>query len=586
MKRFAFAFLLSAASCTDEAEDPLWNGPTNDSCAVCARASDAGSKDGCMCLGPDFQSETFLGCLLGSPLRHDGKKGTVIVVATGDGHVVGISPLTGKTEWNVILPAERGRMAHVLATPTLLEEGRLAVAWQEVPAGSQKPAIDQRYGHYAAVVDLERGILDPDFEPVELAGSQPSTDGDKVEFDATYALSRAALVHAPGENGRGYVYVTFGNARDLQPWHGWVFELDLDAWHDTGTSAAISATLVTTPETDCGSPRHSGAKEMRCGGGIWAPAGPEVVSTHDGFDLIVPTGNGALDPTRHDYAHTMMRVHGPGLKFEDRCDPALCADWDIDAPSVPCMQSCENLFIPRFANESTTFDVGGCADKPFFRCYAFLDWDLGSGSPAVVDIPDGPRAVVLPAKDGGLYLADLEKLGTLYDRLQVVEPCGSHGGACRATWAGMLVTKPEIAVIDGQPIAVVAAFNEDKTNAAGLVGVRVLMKDGVPRLERAWEAPSFDSPDAVEAFRHHPSRVRLLDIEGETHAAVVDIGAPNRPGMVYLVRVRDGAIRVQQTLIGIGQRFTQPLAIGEDLFFPSCVDGGAGPGRLEAWRIR
>jgi hypothetical protein len=26
--------------------------------------------------------------------------------------------------------------------------------------------------------------------------------------------------------------------------------------------------------------------------------------------------------------------------------------------------------------------------------------------------------------------------------------------------------------------------------------------------------------------------------------------------------------------------------IGESMFFPSCIDSGAGPGRLEVWRVR
>jgi hypothetical protein len=570
-----------AAGCEAEPA-PAARVPEIDSCAICAQ-SDAGPD--CKCVAPLFQSQTFDGCLLGSPLRYDSADGPRVIVASGDGRVAAISPRTGKTVWSVALPVARNKMAHVIATPALADDGRLVVAWQEVPAGSRKPSTDPRHAHFAAVVDLERGVLDPEFPLVTLKASQTSTDGDPMDFRPEYELSRSALAYAPAEKGRGYVYVSFGNALDLQPWHGWVLELDLDAWHEAGAKGAISASLVTTAETDCGDDGHSGSHEKRCGGGVWAPAGPQVVTTDDGFELIVPTGNGALDPTRRDYSHTLMRIRGPGLKFEDGCDAAACGDWDIGAPSQACMQSCENLFIPRFANESTTFDMAVCGDKSFFDCYSALDWDLGSGSPAVVDIPDGPRALALPAKDGGLYLADFAKLGTLYDRMQLLEPCGSHGGACRATWAGMSVTKPEITEVDDQAFALVATFNADNVNSAGLVAVRIAMKDGVPHLERAWEAPSFDSPDSITAFRNSPGRPRLFDLDRETHAAVVDIGTRNRQGLIYVVRVRDGAIVARQSMLGAGQHFSQPLAIGSDLFIPSC-ENTAGPGQLEAWRVR
>jgi hypothetical protein len=537
------------------------------------------------CITPAFVSETFVGCLLGSPLEYDGTDGPLAIVASGDGRVAAVDPDDGTTRWSVTLPARSGQMAHVIATPALIPGGRLVVAWQDVPGDATAPAIAARFSHRAAVVDLERGVLDDAFPTAELAGSAPSLDGGVVDFRPEYALSRGALVHAPSPDGRGYVYVSFGNARDIQPFHGFVFELDLDAWHDAGASSAVSATLVTTPETDCGKTGHSGAREKVCGGGVWAPAGPEVVETDEGFDLIVPTGNGALDPTRRDYSHTMMRMHGPGLRFDDGCDPALCASWDVQSPSLDCMRSCDSLFVPRFTEQGTSFGAAACDGLSFFDCYAALDWDLGAGSPAAFDVPDGPRVVLLPAKDGSVYLTDFTKLGTLYDRLQLVEPCGSRGATCTADWAGMMVTKPELASVDGAPLAVLATFAFDDGTPAGLVGVRVRMTDGAPVLSKAWEAPSFGDAEAVAAFRGHPSRVRLLDAGGATYAAVVDVGNRSMPGELYLVRVTDGAIRARQALAGPGQRFAQPLAIGAHLLVPSCVDGGAGPGRLEGFRV-
>jgi hypothetical protein len=552
-----------------------------------ARSSQPETGTGtCPCIEPAFQSETFAGCLMGSPLVYDSARGPEIIVASGDGVVAGIAPDDGSTLWSVPLPARAGEMAHVAATPVLIPGGRLVVVWQDIPENSANPPVASRFSHRAAVVDLEARALDDAFATLSIAGSAPSADGAVVDFQTEYAFSRAALVHAPGAKGRGYVYVSFGNARDIQPFHGWVFELDLDAWHDSGVNAAISANLVTTPETDCGRAGHSGAREMVCGGGVWAPAGPQVITTDSGFELLVTTGNGALDLPRRDYAHTLMRIRGPGLRFDDGCDPAQCASWDVEAPSPGCMSSCESLFIPRFVQRETNFGVTECDGLSFFGCYAVRDWDLGADAPAVVDVPAGPRVVVLPAKDGSVYLADFAKLGTLYDRLKLVEPCGSHGGTCVEDWAGMMVTRPEIAEVDGQPIAVVATFNPDDRNPAGLVGLRIAAKQGVPSLEKIWEAPSFDSAAAVAAFRGHPGRVRLMNIDGEPHAAVVDVGTPSAPGSLYLVRARDGAIRTRRTLAGPGQRFTQPLSVGENLFVASCVDGARGPGRLEAFHVR
>src|SRR6185503_13146805 len=90
----------------------------------------------------------------------------------------------------------------------------------------------------------------------------------------------------------GYVYVSFGSFQGLPPWHGWVFEIDLDAWKARGPESAISAVLLTTPETKCDG--AGAAAGENCGGGVWAPTGPQVIPKADGFDILVPTGNGRL----------------------------------------------------------------------------------------------------------------------------------------------------------------------------------------------------------------------------------------------------------------------------------------------------
>lgn len=550
-----------------------------------------------------WTSETFAGCVLASPLAYEASAGAQAIVASGDGRVVALDPATGATAWSVALPHEDGRMAHVIATPAIVGGAdRLVVAWQDVPADAVDPAAAPRTAHHVALIDLARGALDEAFPVLTLAGSAPSADGTgEVRFAPGNALSRSRLVHVPAElagGGRalGLAYVSFGNARDIQPWHGWVFELDLDAWRDGGEGAAISSLLLTTPSTSCGTPGESGSDDMICGGGVWAPAGPVLVPTPGGdarFELLVPTGNGALDLTTRSYANTLMRVRGPGLAFDPGCDAAACAGFDVLAPSPDCLASCRDLFVPRLRAEDAPFDAPGCEGLPFFACYAALDWDLGADSPALVALRDpasggpGPRVIVLPAKDGGVYLFDADHLGTLYDRLQLVAACGAGGARCEASWAGMMVTQPKLAEVEGEALAVIATFVPDDAHPAGLVGVRVTMREGTPRLERAWEAPSFASDDARRGFRRHPSGVRLLRFAGEGYAAVVDQGRLGLvDGVLYVVRLADGAIAARAALDGPGQRYAEPLEVGGRLLVPSCDQGNAGPGRVEAWDLR
>jgi len=87
---------------------------------------------------------------------------------------------------------------------------------------------------------------------------------------------------------------------------------------------------------------------MICGGGIWAPAGPQIYPVADSYEIVVPTGNGQIDPARHDYANTVMRLK-PGLKFDSGCDIQQCANFDSANPDKGCMESCKNLFIPRLS---------------------------------------------------------------------------------------------------------------------------------------------------------------------------------------------------------------------------------------------
>ncbi|AKF03048.1 PQQ-binding-like beta-propeller repeat protein [Sandaracinus amylolyticus] len=529
-----------------------------------------------------WQSETFAGCVLASPLEHDGH----VIVSTGDGRVVALDPDDGTIVWELVLPEPEGTLAHVIATPVIVGD-RLVLTWQVVDATARDPAAGPRSAHHVAVVDLVRGELDPAFPIVTLAASRPSADGSgEVVFRASNALSRSRLVHATtADHELGLVYVSFGNARDIQPWHGWIFELDLDAWRARGAESAIASVLLTSPSNECGIDGESGSDDMICGAGVWSPAGPLLVPDDEhGFALIVPTGNGALDLATRSYAHTLMRVRGPGLSFDPRCDASACAEFDVLDPAPACIASCEDLFVPRLSPEDPPFDAPGCEELTFFECYAALDWDLGANTPARVELASGRVVYVLPAKDGGVYLLDDEHLGTLHDRVQVVAACGAGGVPCEANWAGTMVTQPLIADVDGTPLAIIATFMPDAVHPAGLVALRVIEDEGGAHLEPAWTWPSFDGQEARERFRRHPSGLRLVTIEGEDHVAIVEQGRlGSEPGVLHLVRARDGAHAERVALDGPGQRYAVPLALGTRLIVPSCDQGNAGPGHVEAW---
>ena len=466
----------------------------------------------------------------------------------------------------------------------------MVFAWQDVLADWT------RVDHHVALLDLETRALDPSFPPLTLTASKPVFAGNTtISFLPAHSYSRAALAHArlPGHE-LGLVYVSFGNVRDLQPFHGWLFEVDLDEWESHGASAAVTSSLVTTADDACGPENGDGARQMMCGGGIWSHHGPQVVydaAAPDGFSLLVPSGNGMLDPTRGDFANAVLRT-GHGLQFDPGCDAAMCQTYDPHAPGEACMASCENLFMPRLAPGQSVPDGAGsvCAGRMLLDCYAALDWDLGASSPAVVELPGGPQVILQPGKDGSLYLFDLHHLGTLYDRLPIMAGCGEGGGQCLGTWAGTMVTKPEIVTVEGAVVALVPTFVEDDAHPAGLQAVEISAAGGTPHLIPRWQAPRFTDQESLGAFRHHAGGVTVVDVGGEPYAALVDTADHGQIGTLYWIRVRDGAIVQRVKLTGAGQRFAAPLALNGALYVPSCEhtstpDFAEGPSHLEAFRI-
>ena len=546
---------------------------------------------GTVMLVPRFVTTARAGCEFSSPIAISSRGETQVLVVTAEGTFTALDPTTGAEIWRVSLDAPAGQSPHLASPPALIPTNRLVFAWQDVTSDWT------RMSHHVGVLDLEARALDPQFPTLTLAGSKATYDGARtIDFVPAHAYARSAVAyaHLPGHD-LGLAYVSFGNVRDLQPWHGWLFEIDLDDWRATGSAGAVTASLITTDEDNCGPENVDGSRQMACGGGVWSHMGPQVVyddGAPDGFRLVVATGNGALDPTRGDFANSVLRT-GHGLAFEPGCDPLLCEPFDTMSPSQACMDSCENLFMPRLLAGQVVPDGANrvCVGRTFLGCYAALDWDLGANAPAVTALSGGPTVLVQPGKDGSVYLIDAHHLGTLYDRAELMAGCGEGGGTCAATWAGTIVAQPTIVnLTDGVVLALVPTFVEDDAHPAGLQALEISMAGGMPHLIPRWQAPSFATPESIREFRHHAGGVTVVDVAGEPFAAVVETAPPGQSGNLFWIRVRDGVIVEKLRLSGSGQRFSRPLALDGMLYVPSCEhtdtpDFNEGPSHLEAFSI-
>jgi len=493
------------------------------------------------------------------------------VLATAAGRVAALDPETGAEAWSAALPVPDGRDALAVATPALVED-LLVVAYHVVPDGTTGLS-DTRLAHRVAVVDVKAGEIHPDFEPVTIDGQWSTVDGDPIPWSADNALARSELAHArlPGE-ALGRVYVTMGNARDIQPWHGFAFELNLDAWRRDGAEAAITGDLITTREDDCGPPGMSGSRQRVCGGGLWSPSGWTVIERDDTYEIIFAPGNGQLDIPTENYANTLMKV-GPGLEFDPMCS-AACDDFDPDAPSRECIESCRNLFVPRIP-EGQTFVVesGACDGLGLFECWAGLDY-IGGSTPAHLVLPSGTETLLYPTKDGAVYLVDADHLGTLYDREQIVSVCGTPEDTCRADWAGMIVTEPALATVGDVTLALVPTFMFDRTHPAGVVALRVVESSTTgPELDVVWRAPDFSSRAALERFRAHTSRIAFSrDASGLQFAWLTEPRSDT--GRLLGIRVWDGEIVADVPMAGSGMRFPEPLVMNDRIYAPSCTRDG------------
>ncbi len=529
------------------------------------------------------QATRFDASIIASPLIDFSQGKPLVIVPASNGVIAALDSETGALVWQLNAPTPEGERVELIATPVMIGN-KLVISYQCINAKGV------RSSHRLAVIDLLKKQVDDSFPVLRLAAEKTEANGGaKVIFDSSTAFSHAALLHT-NESGSnlGHVYVAFGSAQDTQPFHGWLFEIDMDGWQASKHNPqknAIASVLLTTPESKC--PLKitvGGTQEMICGGGIWASAGLEMYSTPTGYELIIPTGNGQIDLARKDYANTLMRVTS-GLNFDPECDAKLCKNFNPLNPSEACMASCKNLFMPRLAagDKALKPASGDCDDKSYWECLAYMDYDLGASTPVKVDLNDDYSLLVQAAKDGSVYLIDAKHLGTQYDRLQLVDICGTKTDPCRLGWAGMIVTKPIQTTVDDEPVVVIPTFMPDKSHVAGVMALKIVLENGTPKFKRFWQFPKADSPEALQLFRTHPSLPVLttLDDTAEPVIWLVDIGSH---GTVYGVRVSDGVIVAKQTLQGTGRQLVAPLIHNHTLYVPSIMPE-TGKGIIEAFTI-
>jgi hypothetical protein len=502
----------------------------------------------------------------------------VVIVPGSNGMITALDGETGTKEWQINVPTPEGQEAQLISTPVKIGN-KLVIIYQSLEKSV-------RISHRMVVIDLAQQKLDETFPVLELSAEKPNAEGNKiVKFNPPTAFSHSALKHTWKVGSEwGYVYAAFGNAGDTQPFHGWLFEIDMDAWHQQETKQAISNVLLTTPEAECPVTMEFGTQEMICGGGIWTPAGPQLYPTADSVELFVPVGNGQVDLSRHDYANTLMRVQ-PGLKFDPECNEHLCNNFNGSQPDNSCMASCKNLFIPRLAEGDTfTKPTNGECDKiTFWECLAWMDFDLGASAPVKVNLKSGHSVLVQPGKEGAVYLIDAKHLGTQYDRLQIVDICGTSTDPCKAGWMGMIVTQPVETTIGEDNVVIIPTYMPDNTHPAGLIALKIILVDGKPKFQRFWQYPKPSSSKAVQKFRSHPSLPVMSTIGKDEDAIVwtVDIG---NPGTLYGIRVKDGAVMVEQSLFGTGRQLSAPLIVGNTVYLASTIPAN-GKAIIEAYRI-
>ena len=217
-------------------------------------------------------------------------------------------------------------------------------------------------------------------------------------------------------------------------------------------------------------------------GGIWGPPGPVGLP---GGDLLVSTGNGEAVGGNWDHSDSILRL-SPTLALRDGFAPV---GW---------------------AQENS------------------VDADLGSTGPVL--LPGGHR-VIAAGKGGGVYLADVDRLGGVGGQLAQLTDCRSYGGSAVATGSGGS-TAPTGGVVAYLPCT---------------EGLTQFVVSGTDQMTRGWRSTEVNSSPVLVG-----NTVWAVDTAGALHG----------------LQAANGAERAKVT-VGATSRFATPAVSGTALVVPT-----------------
>src|SRR3984893_2786473 len=141
--------------------------------------------------------------------------------------------------------------------------------------------------------------------PTEITAQVPGTGvanvGGTITLDPLHQFNRPGLLLL-----NGVVYVAFGGACEIQPWHGWILG------YRASTLQQV-AVLNTTPNGS--------------DGGMWG--GGQGLLADSANNIYVMTGNGTFDPTGKDYGDSVLKIStASGLSIVDYFTPTNQAALD------------------------------------------------------------------------------------------------------------------------------------------------------------------------------------------------------------------------------------------------------------------
>jgi hypothetical protein len=160
----------------------------------------------------------------------------------------------------------------------------------------------------------------------------------------------------------------------------------------------------------------------------------------------------------------------------------------------------------------------------------------------------------------------------MYDRVQLIETCGTESDPCKLTWRGMMVTHPAVSMLGDTPVVIFPTFVSDETHAAGLIALKIVQQNGKPHFERFWQFSNPKNKAATATFRSVPTLPLITTLE--KHGDIVWVVEIGTPGTLYGVRIKDGQLIAQKTMLGNGVPLSRPFVLGNKIYITSKKTGG------------